>query len=102
MSVEFEVEFLVLSADQLRLRRILDGQYLRANSLDIIAQLAVREPIGRECVDNAENIAKLVVETRPQDALRQCRLYVGGLFANLIPDVRDLLLRRVVEDVDVD
>src|SRR2546423_13710762 len=99
MSVEFEVEFLVLSTDQLRLRRILDRQYLRANSFDVISQLAVREPVGCECIDNAKDVAELVVETRPQNALRQCRLYVGDLLADLIPDVWDRLLRRVVEDV---
>ena len=93
MGVEFEIEFLVLGSDQLRLCGILDRQYLCANSFDIVAQLAVREPVGRERVDDAEDVAELVIEARPQDALRQCRLYVGDLLADLIPDVRDRLLR---------
>ena len=102
VSVEFEIEFLVLGADQLRLRGILDRQYLCANSFDVVAQLAVREPVGRERVDNAEDVTELVIETRPQNALRQCRFYVGDLLADLVPDVRDRLLRRTVENVDID
>ena len=102
MSVEFEIEFLVLGSDQLRLRGILDGQYLCANSFDIVTQLAVREPFGRERVNDAKDVAKLVVEARSENALRQCPLYVGDLLANLIPDVRDRLFRRTVEDVDID
>ena len=102
MGVEFEIEFLVLGSDQLRLRRILDGQYLCTNSFDIVAQLAVREPVGGERINNAKDIAELVIESRPQDALRQCDSYVGDLLANLIPDVRDRLLWRAIENVDID
>jgi hypothetical protein len=102
MSVEFEIEFLVLGSDQLRLRCILYGQYLCANSFDIVTQLAVREPFGRERVNDAKDVAKLVVEARSENALWQCPLYVGDFLADLIPDVRDRLFRRTVEDVDVD
>src|SRR5215472_5433750 len=101
VGVEFEIELLVLSADQLRFRGILDRQYLCADTFDVVAQFSVRKPIGRESVDNAENVAELVIETRPQHAVRQRRLYVGDLLANLVPDVRDRLFRRIVEDVDI-
>ena len=65
MRVEFEIEFLVLRSDQLRLCGILDRQYLRADAFDIVAQLAVRKPVGRECINDAEDVAELVVEARP-------------------------------------
>jgi hypothetical protein len=96
MSIEFEIKFLVLCSDQLCLRRILDGQHLCANSFDIVTQLTLAETIGRKRIDNAEDIAELVIETRPQDTLRQRPLYVGDLLANLIPDIRDSALRRAV------
>ena len=101
MGVEFEIEFLVLSADQLRLCGILNGQHLCANPFNIVAQLTVREPLCRERINDAEDVAELVIETRSQNALRQCPLDVGDFLANLIPDVRNCLLRRIVENVDI-
>src|SRR5207249_11567919 len=100
--IEFEVEFLVLGAEELRLRRILYGQNLGADVLNIITQLAVREAIGGERVDNAEDVAELVIEVGSDDPLRQCPFDVGDLLAYLVPDIRDLVLWRIVENVDID
>ena len=61
--VEFEVEFLVLSAEQLHFCRILYGEDLGADSFDIVAQLAVGKTIGSERVNDAEDVAELVVES---------------------------------------
>src|ERR1700749_671448 len=102
MRIEFKIEFLILCSEQLRFRRILDRQYLCANSLDIVAQLAVREAVAGEGVDDAENVTELVVEARSDNALRQRRLYVGDLLAHLVPNVRDSLFWRIVENIDVD
>src|SRR5438270_383074 len=66
MGIEFEIEFLVLGSDQLRLRCILYSQDLRTNSLDVVAQLALYETIGCKGIDNAEDIAKLVIEWGPR------------------------------------
>ena len=102
MGVEFEIEFLVLGSDQLRLRRVLDAQHLCTNSLYIVAQFTRSETIGRERINNSEHIAKLIVESRSQDTLRQRPIYVGNLLAHLIPNIGDRILRRVIKNVDVD
>src|SRR5262245_66217668 len=99
MSIEFEIEFLVLGSDQLRLRCIFDGQHLCANSFDVVTQLTLAEAIGGKRINNAEYIAELVIEIRPQDTLRQRPLYVGNLLADLIPDIRDDDLRRDSKNV---
>src|SRR5207237_423201 len=100
--IEFEVEFLVLGAEQLRLCRILYGEDFGTDVFNIITQLAVREAIGGERVDNAEDVAELVIEIGSDDPLRQCPFDVGDLLAYLVPDIRDLVLWRIVEYVDID
>ena len=44
---------------------------LRADVLDVVAQLAVGEAVGGEAVDDAVGVAELVVEAGADDALRQ-------------------------------
>src|SRR6267378_1344391 len=97
--VEFEVEFLVLSAEQLYFGRILYGEDLGADFFDIVAQLAVSKTIGSESINDAEDVAELVIVIGSNHTLRQRALDVGNLLANLIPDFRYLFLWRVVQHV---
>ena len=66
-------------------------QKLRADVLDIVAQLAMREAVGGEAVDDPEGVAEIVVEARPDDAGRQGVADVADALAHVIPDVRHLL-----------
>jgi hypothetical protein len=56
--IEFEVEFLVLGAEELRLCRVLYGQNFGVDIFDIVAQLAVRNSVGSESVSNAKDVAE--------------------------------------------
>ena len=85
---EFDENPLVLRAQDLDLRDVADLQQLRADVLDIVAQLAMREAVGGEAVDDAEGIAELVVEARSDDAGRQGVADVADALADVIPDVR--------------
>ena len=38
----------------------------------------MRETVGRKGIDDPEDVAELVLETRSQDALRQCRSDIGN------------------------
>jgi hypothetical protein len=67
----------------------------------MVAQLAVREAIGGKSIDDTEDVAELVVEGGPDDALRQRAFDVGDLLAYLIPDVRYRLLRGRIQNIDV-
>ena len=62
-------------------------QQLRADVLDVVAKLAMREPVGREAVDDPERVAELVVEARPDDARRQGVPDIADALADMIPDV---------------
>ena len=66
-------------------------QQLRAHVLDIVAQLAMREAVGGEAVDDAERVAELVVEARSDDAGRQRVADVADALADVVPDVGDSL-----------
>src|SRR6266436_3848906 len=99
--IEFEVEFLVLSAEQLYFRCILYGEDLGADIFDIIAQFPVGKTIGSERVNDAEDVAELVIVIGSNDALRQRALDVSNLLTNLIPDFRYLFLWRVIKYVHI-
>ncbi len=59
---ELEEDLLVLGAEDLDLRDVGDQQQARARILDEVAQLAMGEAVGGEAVDDAEDVAELVVE----------------------------------------
>src|SRR5262249_17956473 len=92
---KFVEEVLILTAGQLRLRRILYGKDLGANVFDIVPQLTVCKPVGSERINDPKDVAELVIEIGPDDTLRQCSLDVRDFFANLVPDVGYLALWRV-------
>ncbi len=95
---EIEVDRLGLGADQLRLADIGDLEHLRADGLDVVAQLPMRQTIRREGVDVSVDVAELVVEERPLHALRKLASDVAEPLAHLIERRLGLsLLQRVAE-----
>ena len=99
---ELDDDRLVLGAEDLDLGHIGHAQQPRADVLDIIAQLAVREPVGGEAVDDPEGVAELVVEAGPDDAGRQRMAHVADALADVIPDVGHLAGRRAPLQGDED
>ncbi len=65
---ELDEDHLVLGTQDLDLRDVGHLEQLRARVLDIVAQLALGEPVGGEAVDDAECVAEPVVEERPDHA----------------------------------
>ncbi len=88
--------------EHLDLRHVLDLQQARARRLDVVAQFAEREAVGGERVDDAERVAEVVVQERPEHALRQRAAHVADVLADLVPDVRDRRGRRRLLEVDED
>ena len=70
---EFEIDHLVLRADDVDLADIGHRQHLGADVLDVVAQLALRQPVAGEGVDVAEDVAEAVVEERPDHAVAGTR-----------------------------
>ena len=97
---ELDEYLFVLGAEDLDLGDVGDAQQPRANILDVVAELAMREAVRGEAVDDAERIAELVVEAGPDDAGRQGVAHVADALANVIPDVRHLGGRRAPLQVD--
>ena len=62
---ELDDDGLVLGAEDLDLGHIRHAQQPRADALGVVAQLALREAVGGEAVDDAEDVAELVVEAGP-------------------------------------
>ena len=77
-----------------------DAQELGPRGLGEVARLARREAVIGDAVDDAEDVAELVVEEGPDHALRQRRLYVADLLADLVPDVVEVALGRRFLEVD--
>jgi hypothetical protein len=83
-SGEIEIDHLVFRADHLHLADARHAEDFGADSLHIIAQLALRQAVGREAVDIAVNVAKLVVEARRLHTGGQRILNILHMFADLI------------------
>ena len=93
---DFDVDLLVLHAEQLDLGHVLHAQQLLARVVGKLLQLGIRKTIARQRVDHAVHVAEIVVEERPLHALRQGVAHVAHLLAHRVPDLRHLLGRRVV------
>ena len=87
---EAQVHLLVLIAEDLDLADVRRAQELGARRLGEVACLARREAVIGDAVDDAEDVAELVVEEGSDHALRQRHLDVADLLADLVPDVLDL------------
>ena len=88
---ELDVDAFGLVADQVYLGDIRHLQQPRPDVLHVVAQLAGREPIRGEPIDNAVGVAEFVVCDRPDDAPRQRQLDVLDLLAHLVPGIRHRL-----------
>src|SRR5690606_17622096 len=80
----------VLSAQDLDFRDVRHPKELRARSLDVVTQLAMRKSVRGESVDDAERVAELVVEARPGDAGWQGAAHVADALADMVPGIGDL------------
>ena len=99
---ELEKDLLVLGAQDLDLRDVGHQQEAGAHVLDVVAQLALGEAVGGEAVDDAEDVAELVVEAGADDAARQRAPDVADLLADVVPAVRHLARRRIAAQIDED
>ena len=86
---EVEVDLLFLVAVDLYLAHVVDPHEGRTRRLGEVTGLAKAESVECDAVDDAEDVAELVVEGRPLDILRQSGLDVRHFLADLIPDLRD-------------
>ena len=82
---EFEIDHLVLRAEDVDLADVRHGQHLGADVLDVIAQLPLAQAVAGEGVDVAEHVAEAVVEERPDHPLRELALDVGDHVADADP-----------------
>ena len=87
---ELEIDLLVLVAEDVDLADIRRAQEFGSHGLGEIARLPRGEAVRGDAVDDAEDIAELVVEEGPDHVLGQGRLDVAHLLADLVPDVLDL------------
>ena len=68
---EVEIDLLVLVAENFDLADVGRAQELGPRGLGEVARLARREAVIGDAVDDAEDVAELVVEEGPDHALRQ-------------------------------
>ena len=99
---EVEIDLLVLVSEDLDLADVRRAQELGASGLGEVARLARREAIVGDAVDDAEDVAELIVEEGPDHPLRQGSLDVADLLADLIPDVREVALGCGLLQIDED
>ena len=99
---EAQVHLLILVAEDLDLADVRRAQELGSRGLGEVARLARREAVVGDAVDDAEDVAELVVEEGPDHALRQGHPHVVDLLADLVPGVLDLFARRRFLEVDED
>ena len=97
---EAEIDLLVLVAKNLDLADIGRTQELGPCRFGEVARLARREAVVGDAVDDAEDVAKLIVEEGADHAGRERRLDVTDLLADLVPDVVELALGRRLLEVD--
>jgi len=99
---EFDEYLFVLSAEDLDLRDVGHLHQPQANVLDLVAELAVGEPVRGNAVDDPEYIAEFVVEPRTYYVGRQRVAHVPDALANVIPDVGDLPGGGLLFQIDKD
>ena len=87
---ELQVDLLVLGADEIDLGNVRDAAQLAAQTLGMVAQLAMRKAVRGQGEDQRVGVAELVVEERALNSLRQRLLDVADLLARLIPEIRHL------------
>jgi hypothetical protein len=66
----------------------------------MILKLAVGKPVGRDAVDDPEDIAELVVEPGAHHTGRQRVTHVADALADVVPNVGNLPSRGLPFEVD--
>ena len=99
---ELDIDLLVLRAQHFDLRHVRHLQQARTRGLDVVAQLAEREAVGGERVDDAVGVAEIVVEERADDAGGKRAPDITDVLADLVPDVGHLGRRRRLLEIDED
>ncbi len=99
---EFEIDGLVLLADQIDAADIGHGQDARAREFDLVAQLPQGQAVGGEGVDIAEHVAEAVVEERPLHARGKLALDVRDHVADADPGRLDVARPGRGQQVDED
>ena len=99
---QFDKDLVLLHADEFDLGHVRQAQQLLAHPLDVVAQLRVREPVGRERIDGPEHVAEFIVEERAQRLGGEGLADVADLFPDLVPDVGHILRRGRVEQLEDD
>ena len=99
---ELDENAFCLLANEVHLIDIGHLQQPRSDILHVIAQLAMREPVGRKSIDDAVSVPEFVVRYRTDDALRQGQFDVFDLLADLIPGVRHCLRPGRSLEIDKD
>ncbi len=93
---QFDPDLLVLQAEQLHLAHILDPLQLDLDTVGIVLEHRIVETGAGQCVEVAEGGAEFVVEERPLDFRRQGVANVRDFFADLVPQLGNVLgMQRV-------
>jgi hypothetical protein len=93
-------DLFILGAEDFDLGDIRHAQQPPPDFVDIIPQLAVRKSVRGEAVDDAECIAKLVVESGADDARRQGAADVAHTLSHIIPNIWNFLGGRAAFQID--
>ncbi|MCY1512416.1 hypothetical protein D9M68_468750 [compost metagenome] len=93
---QVDPDLLVLQADQLDLADVLDPLQLQLQAVGVVLQHGIVEAASGKRVDIAEGGAELVVEERPDHALRQGEADVADLLADLVPELGNVLRAQVL------
>ena len=99
---ELDIDPLVLGAQEFGFGDIFHSQQARARLFRVIAQFPVTEAVRREAIDDPVGVAEFVVEKRPHDSLRERLPDIADFLADLVPEVRHILLRGGLEQIDKD
>ena len=103
VGLEFDQNLFVLHPDPVDAADPVDlSQQVGPHDIHLIAQLAVAEPVGGEGIDDAEDIAEIIGEERPQHALRQGVADIPDAVAHFLPGARHGLGRDGVLKIDID
>ena len=96
---QLDPDLLILQTDQLDLADILDPLQLQLHTVGIVLEYRIVEAFAGQGIDVAEGGAELVIEERPLDTWRQAVTNVRDLFANLVPQLGNILgAQRVTGD----
>ena len=99
---EFQIDFLVLFAQQFDLARQWQRLHQIADIIHAVAQFARGEAVRREGIDIAEHVAEIVVELEAREFLREFRANVRHHLADALPDLGDMLAANGLVQFDID